>query len=149
MPRIKIALPESFPFATELAVRITDINYGGHLGNDALLSLVHEARVQFLQHLGYTELSFEGVALIMTDAGIEYKQEVFYGERLKAYVAADDISRMGFDLCYRLVKVLETGETPVAYAKTGMVCYNYSARKVAALPEAARVKLMNGNGGRN
>jgi hypothetical protein len=34
MARIKLDLPADFPFAAELRVRITDINYGGHMGND-------------------------------------------------------------------------------------------------------------------
>ena len=54
MARIKIAVPPQFTFSTQIPVRITDINYGGHLGNDALLALLHEARVQFLRRYGYT-----------------------------------------------------------------------------------------------
>ena len=50
MARIKLDLPERFPFSTELRVRITDVNYGGHMGNDSLLGLLHEARVRFLEH---------------------------------------------------------------------------------------------------
>jgi hypothetical protein len=45
-----------------------DINYGGHLGNDAVLSLVHEARVRFLKQQGYTENNIEGAGIIMADA---------------------------------------------------------------------------------
>ena len=56
MARIKLDLPGRFPFSTELRVRITDVNYGGHMGNDALLGLLHEARVQFLAHYGLSEL---------------------------------------------------------------------------------------------
>jgi hypothetical protein len=45
MPRLKLELPAGFPFRTTLTVRVTDLNYGNHLGNDALLGLLHEARV--------------------------------------------------------------------------------------------------------
>ena len=48
MSRIKLALPDRWTFSTELPVRISDINYGGHLGNDAVLALAQEARVRFL-----------------------------------------------------------------------------------------------------
>jgi len=48
MARSRIDLPDSFPFGIDIPVRITDINYGGHLGNDAVLGLVHEARIAFL-----------------------------------------------------------------------------------------------------
>ena len=52
MERIKINLPETFTFSTIIKIRITDINYGGHVGNDSFLSLVHEARLQFLASNG-------------------------------------------------------------------------------------------------
>ncbi|MDB5196046.1 MAG: thioesterase [Flaviaesturariibacter sp.] len=140
MPRIKIALPEIFPFFTQLTVRVTDLNYGGHLGNDALLSLIHEARMQFLRHHGLSELEFAGVGLIMSDVGIEFKAEAFFGDIITAFVAAGDFSRVGFDLYYKLVK--GEAQTPVAFAKTGMVCYDYTAKKVAIVPEQAAQKLI-------
>jgi acyl-CoA thioesterase FadM len=72
MARIKIHLPDKFPFSVSIPIRITDINYGGHVGNDTVLSLIHEARVQFLQHHGYKELEIEDIGLIMSDVGIEF-----------------------------------------------------------------------------
>ena len=71
--RIQLQLPDTFTFQTEIPVRITDINYGNHLGNDAILSMMHEVRVQFLQNLGYSELEMEGAGLIMSDTAIIYK----------------------------------------------------------------------------
>jgi acyl-CoA thioester hydrolase len=141
MPRIRIELPEHFPFTAAIAVRITDLNYGGHVGNDSILSLIHEARVQFLRHYGYSELDFGGVALIMSDVAIEFKTEIFYGDALRASVAAGEFSRAGFTLFYKLEKEGGGGVVAVAFAKTGMVCYNYNLKKVAALPAEVSVKL--------
>ena len=62
MTRIKIELPETYLFSTEIPVRITDLNYGNHLGNDAILSLLHEARVRFLAYYGWTESSVTWLA---------------------------------------------------------------------------------------
>lgn len=139
MARIKVQLPETFSFFTEIPVRITDLNYGGHLANDSILSLIHEARMQFLKTAGYTELEFAGVGLIMTDAAIEFKSEAFYGDVLRVYVSAGEFSKIGFELYYELVSVKD--ETAVAYAKTGMVCFDYAKRKVVSVPEEARQKL--------
>jgi acyl-CoA thioester hydrolase len=141
MARIKINLPESFFFTATIPIRITDLNYGGHVGNDTVLSLLHEARVQFLNHFNYTELKFEGVALIMSDVAIEFKMELLYGDVIKAYVTAGDFGRVGFDMFYKLVN--EKDERIVATAKTGMVCYDYEKRKVVAMPEEAARKLKN------
>ena len=83
MNRVKLAIPKKFNFSTDLRVRISDINYGGHLGNDSLLSLIHEARLRFLKKYGFTELNIEGRDLITVDSVIIYKAEVFHGESLK------------------------------------------------------------------
>jgi acyl-CoA thioesterase FadM len=141
MARIKVELPEHFTFSTTIPVRITDLNYGNHVGNDTILSMIHEARVQFLQQLGYGELNLSGVGLIMSDVAIEFKSELFYGDAVIASVAAGDLSKISFDLYYKLEK--KSGDTTqlVAVAKTGMVCYDYGKKKVAAIPEEVIVKL--------
>jgi len=137
MARIRIELPEKFSFSTKIPIRITDINYGGHVGNDTILTLIHEARVQFLKHFGYEELNIEGVSLIMSDAIIEFKNELFYGDNITAFVTANNFTRAGFDLFYKLAR----NETNIAFAKTGMICYNYDSKKVVSLPEPVRGKL--------
>lgn len=139
MARIKLTVPDNFAFSTLIRIRITDLNYGNHVGNDSILSILHEARVQYLKHFGLAELEFSGVGLIMSDVGIEFKAEAFYGDVLKAYVTSDGFSKIGFDLYYKLVK--EDSEEVVAFAKTGMLCFDYDKRKIVAVPEEAGKKL--------
>ena len=141
MARIKIELPRQFSFNLLIPIRITDINYGGHVGNDTVLALIHEARVQFLQHFGYKELELEGVGLIMSDAAIEFKAELFYGDIVRASVSAGDFSRIGFDIYYQFEKETKGKTVTAVIAKTGMVCYDYAAKKVIAVPEKVREKL--------
>ncbi len=102
MERIKINLPETFSFSTKLIIRITDINYGGHVGNDTFLTLIHEARQQFLLHYGYTELNIEGLGLIIADAAIEYKQELKHLDEIMISVAAANFDKIGFDIFYKM-----------------------------------------------
>lgn len=141
MSRVKLTLPERFSFSTQIPVRITDINYGGHVGNDAILSLIHEARLQYLQHLGYTELNLQGLGLLMVDAAIEFKHELFYGNHLTIAVTAADISRSSFSLYYKMETVKEDKTVVVAIVKTGMICYDYAAKKVASIPDEVRKSL--------
>ncbi|KIC92986.1 acyl-CoA thioesterase [Flavihumibacter solisilvae] len=142
MGRIKVSIPQDFSFQTTIAVRITDLNYGGHVGNDTILSLIHEARVRYLRSLGFTELEFGGTSLIMSDAAIEFRSEAFYGEELLFSVVADDFSRAGFDICYRVEKMIGDKSVVVALAKTGMVCYNYDEKKISAVPEEVKTKML-------
>ena len=141
MNRIKINIPVAFTFSTVLSVRITDINYGGHVGNDTFLSLIHEARQQFLRSNGYSELNIGGIGLIMADAVLEFKTELVYGDQVKISVAAADFDKLGFDLYYQL-ELISGNETHLAgRAKTGMMCFDYSLKKKMPVPEEVIAKL--------
>ncbi len=122
-------------------VRIADINYGNHVGNDAFVSIIHEARMQWLKQYGYTELNMEGIGVIMSDLAIEFKNESFYGDLIEVKLSAGEISRVGFELYYRLFAKRNNDHILVANAKTGMVCYDYDAKKVAAIPEKLKTIL--------
>src|SRR5436189_1528670 len=100
MSRIKIEVPDQFIASFTIPVRISDINYGNHVGNDAFVSIVHEARMQWLRQYGYTELSIEGIGLIMSGLAIEFKNESFYGDLAEVSISVGDISAVGFDLFY-------------------------------------------------
>jgi acyl-CoA thioester hydrolase len=139
MSRIKIDIPQKFIYKTEIPIRITDINYGGHLGNDSLLSIIHEARVRFLNHLGYSESSVDGSSIIMIDSAIQYKSEGFYGDELLVEVAVNDFTGIGCDFVYRLTNKNTNKE--IAVAKTGIVFFNYEKRKTAPVPEKFKQKI--------
>ena len=143
MARIKIDLPDKFLFTCTIPVRITDINYGGHVGNDTVLSIIHEARMQFLKHHDYTELEFAGLGMIMSDVAIEFKTELFYGDEVIVSIAPEDFTKISFDLVYKLEKLSGNKKLLVATAKTGMVCYDYSKKKIAFLPAEVKLKLLS------
>jgi acyl-CoA thioester hydrolase len=134
MSRIRIELPERFPFSTELSVRITDVNYGGHMGNDAVLSMLHEARVRFLKHLGFVgEADVDGTGMLMVDVAIVYKREMFYGDNLRVEVGVTEVSRAGCEIVYRVTRLGDNAVT--VEAKTGMAFFDYQARKLRRTPE--------------
>jgi len=139
MPRIKIDLPERFSFSTEIPIYINHINYGNHLDNSALISLVSEARVRFFKALGYTELNVEGCGIIVADVAVQYKSEAFHGEVLVFEMAADDFNKYGCDLVWR-ISDQATGRE-VARGKTGIMFFDYTARKAALVPPAFVAKV--------
>ena len=141
MSRTKLDLPKEFNFHVSIPVRITDINYGGHVGNDTVLTLLHEARMKFLYHYNFSEMDFGGVGLIMRDVTIEFKKELFYGDSLRVYVTVTNFTRVGFDVFYKMVK--NEDEIQVAIAKTGMVCYDYNMKKIASVPVTILQTLNN------
>ena len=132
-------MPTVYPFKTELTVRITDINYGGHLGNSNVLDLIHEARVRFLKSFGYSEIDVEGFGTIMLDSVVIYKAQAFAGDVLQIEVAAGDFSRLGCDISYRITK--KDGGAEVVLAKTGIAVFDYANQKRISPPEAFVKKL--------
>jgi acyl-CoA thioester hydrolase len=132
MARTRIDLPDSFPFSITIPVRITDVNYGGHLGNDAVLGLVHEARIAFLAGQGYTELDVAGAGIIMAEATVLYRAEAFRGDLLKIEAAVGEVTGHGFELLHRITKA--DGGTEVARVRTGFAFFDYKARKIARVP---------------
>lgn len=139
MARIKLEMPSVYPFKTELTVRITDINYGGHLGNGSVLGLMHEARVRFLKSFGYSEINVEGFGTIMLDSVVIYKAQAFAGDVLQIEIAAGDFSRLGCDIFYRITR--KEGGAEVVLAKTGIAVFDYANQKRVSPPEAFVKKL--------
>jgi acyl-CoA thioesterase FadM len=112
------------------------------VGNDSFLSLIHEARQQFLNYFGYSELEFENVSLIMADAAIEFKKELNYGDEVKISVTATTFDKFGFDIFYKLEIINNESLTLAGKAKTRMLCYNYENKKLVSVPQNIKSKLL-------
>ncbi len=131
MNRIKLNITGKQIFTTQIPVRITDINYGNHMGNHAFAEVVHEARMQWLANCGFTELNITGAGLIMSALVLEFKKEVFYGEKLTVSIFAEVVNKVAFSLYYQI----ESDNVIVCISKTEMVCFNYANKKVVNIPE--------------
>jgi acyl-CoA thioesterase FadM len=136
MPRATIELPDKYHFQTVLTVRITDINYGGHLGNDTILAYVQEARLQFLAHYGYSEKDIEGAGIIMADAVIVYKSQAYYRDPLLIQIAVSDLSKRACDFIYKISR--ETDAREIARIKTRIAFFNYQKNATIPIPEKFR-----------
>ena len=143
MARLHLNLPDKFLYSTDITVRVSDLNYGGHVGNDTMLTLLQEARIQFYRTLGFKdETRFEGtVGQIIIDAAVQYKSESFLGDVLEIRIATEDFTKFGFDFLY-LVSNKATG-LEVARGKTGIVCFDYSRKKIVSIPAPLLTKLQN------
>ncbi|MFO8142868.1 MAG: thioesterase family protein [Marinobacter sp.] len=140
MARIKLEFPDSaFCFETRMPVRITDINGANHLGNDALISMLSEARAQLLVEYGIEETDQNGMGIIVTDLATLYQGESFYPDLLRFEVGLMDFNNYGGDFVFRVTKA--EGGQPVALAKYGFVFFNYQTREVTPMPESFRARF--------
>ncbi|SUO95398.1 acyl-CoA thioesterase [Suttonella ornithocola] len=118
-------------YQTALTVRVGDINYGGHLGHDRLITLLHQARIDFFNALGGNELDFFGIGLIMRRLQVDYLAEAFLGEVLTVEMEIVEVKPSRFSIAYRVLN----SEKLVATAQTLMVAFDYQLRKVRPLPD--------------
>ena len=141
MKRLSLELPETFNFSTNLDVRITDLNYGDHVGNDSILSILHEGRMRFLDKFGFSEKDAGGPGLIMLDAQLVYKRQLNYPEAITIEVAAIEPSKSGFVLAYQITKV--DGDIIAVQARTSMTFFDYERGRPARMPEAFSVAIQD------
>ena len=137
--RVKVKIEVPFIFKTRLSVRITDLNYGNHLANDRILSYVHEARVAFLTHLGYSEIDISGVGIIMSDAVIQFKNQGYYADEISISVAIANWQRKSVDILYEIKNI--KSEKILALVKTGIVFFDYDIQKPVAVPEEFKQRI--------
>lgn len=133
MARVQLTAPEHSLFQTTITVQIGDINYGNHLSNDAILRLIHEARIRWLKTGGFSEMQVGECGLIMADVAIMYKNQGFYGDELRFDVAVGECSKAGFELYTTITR--QSDNKVIAIAKNGMVFFDYQQQKVAKVPE--------------
>ena len=77
-----------------------------------------------------SELSAEGPGLIMTDAVIEFKKELNYGDEVIISVTADNLASYSFTLFYLLEKNDGGKKEVVGKAQTGMLKYDYKLKRI-------------------
>ncbi|HPR06357.1 MAG TPA: thioesterase family protein [Denitromonas sp.] len=139
MARIQINLPDAFDFSTDITLYLSHINYGNHLDNAMLLTVVSEARLRFLKSINYTELDVEGVGIIVCDAALQYRSEAHHGEVMRVSMAACDFNKYGCDLVWQM-REAESGRE-VARGKTGILFFDYAASKVTRVPDGFAVRF--------
>jgi len=139
--RVKLKIPDFFHFETLLTIRVSDLNYGGHLGNDSFLTLAHESRVQFFKSMNMTERNFFGSSLIMADSIVIYKSQGFLGNEVSIKISITNCSSHGFQLFYLFHK--KKDGLDLAHIQTSMVFYDYKEGKIVPFSQLFKNYLKN------
>jgi len=121
-------------FIAPYTVTIGDINYGRHLGNDRALVIFQDARIRFLQSLGFSERNIgEEKGIVVVEVGCRYLRQVFLHEELDVQVAIGEMEGKKCKLDYGVVRKSDGQE--VLNGFTVMLAYDYDSRKAVQLPE--------------
>lgn len=127
---------DGFRFSTPYIVRVADVNYGGHVSNAAVLSYFQDARIAYLSRLGpFSELDLgDGCGLILPEAHVQYRAEMFLGEVLEIGVRVTEMRNSSFSMAYRI----EREGRVTAEGTTALVSFDYAVRRPRRLPEGFR-----------
>jgi acyl-CoA thioesterase FadM len=120
-------------WSTELEVRVGDINYGRHLGHDALVTLVHEARARFFAAYGFSEWDVAGASTMVVELGVRYRAEAFWGDRLRIEIHVGRVRSRGCELRYGIVRAADGGR--VAEATTSLVFVDPPSGRLRTVPD--------------
>ena len=125
---------------SEYTVGIGDINYGGHMGNDKALQVFHNARINFLEQLGYSELNMgNNIVVIVVEANVKYKKEVFLHDILETVVWVSKIDGLKWTISYDTKR--KNDNKIVLTGSTVMFCYDYHRKKIDKIPEDFLAKI--------
>lgn len=120
-------------FLYETTVRVGDLNYGNHLAHDRLITILHDARVSFLNKNHMSEIKIvDNIALILVNLNINYTKEAFLGDKLIIRLFNGEIRNTSFDITY---KVENIQKQDIATCSTKMVCVHMMTRKIYKIPD--------------
>ncbi|WP_447553477.1 acyl-CoA thioesterase [Vreelandella sp. EE22] len=144
MERVTLDFPEtSIIHRHSLTVRITDMNYGQHLGHDALVSLLADARAQAFASLAYPEWDMAGYPSVVADLTVMYQRETRFADRLVVETAVPEPEGKALTVYHR---VLNERDERVATARVTLLLLDPAAGKTVAVPCELKRALADARG---
>lgn len=133
MERVKLNFPtDAVIHHHSVSVRVTDMNYGCHLGHDALVSLLHEARSQALMAVGYPEWDLAGYHSVVADLAVQYQSEARCPDVLVVETAIPDPAGKALSVYHRVLA--DEGARLVATARLNLLVMDSTAGNPVAVP---------------
>jgi acyl-CoA thioesterase FadM len=138
MSQLNLSVGEEdlFVFETRLPVMVSHLNAGNQLAHESILTLLQEARMQYLSEEGMTETSLKGsVGFLISQANFNYRAQAAYGDELciQIYASRFKPGARLFSLNYQVIRTSDN--TIIADAATQHAFYDYQARRITSAPQ--------------
>ncbi|MBA2653008.1 MAG: thioesterase family protein [Tatlockia sp.] len=119
-------------FKIDIPVRISDINYGGHLGHAELIKITHHARLKFFSKFSLKEDNICGSGIIAKALSVVYKGESFFDDILHILLYVREITKTSCEFLYEITK---NEDMPVASVVETVLFMNYETRRIQRVPQ--------------
>ncbi|MGM0984430.1 MAG: acyl-CoA thioesterase [Pseudomonadota bacterium] len=144
MERVRLSFPaDDVLHRHPLTVRITDMNYGRHLGHDALVSLLHEARVAALASRNLQEWDLGGYPCVAADLAVQYQAETRWPDALVVETAIPEPGRKAVGVYHRILR--EADGATVATARINLMLVDPQSGRPVVIPAGVRDALAGAN----
>lgn len=146
MERVKLDFPaEAIIHRHPLTVRVTDMNYGRHLGHDALVSLLHEARIQAFAALDLQEWDMHGHPSVVADLAVQYQSEARWPDALIIETAVPEPQGKALTIYQRICK--RDTQQLVATARVNQLLIDLATGRPAEVPVQVKQALADARNG--
>lgn len=133
MTRLELNIPEKILFETEFQIKLEDINFAKHMGNERILVHANTVRTAFYKHLDLLEGDWDnGHGTIVANHCIKYISEGFLDDRIVCKVGISELTSCSFDMVMYFVKA---NGKPLAIIRTGVVYFDYNERRIREIPK--------------
>ncbi|MGM0988369.1 MAG: acyl-CoA thioesterase [Pseudomonadota bacterium] len=140
MERVRLSFPTGDVMHRHpLTVRVTDMNYGRHLGHDALVSLLHEARVAAFATRDLREWDLGGYPCVAADLAVQYQAETRWPDALVVETAIPEPGRKAIGVYHRILR--ERDGATVATARLNLLLVDPRDGRPVAIPAGVRHAL--------
>lgn len=121
-----------YNFFIPLTVRVSDLNYGNHVGYQNFFSFFQEARIAYLRQFDYSELDIGGCGIIVAEANCKYKRELHLNDAITVACGISKLKSKMFTMEYMISK----DDVICAKGYTINLCYDHHGKSIARMPKA-------------
>ena len=123
-------------FSTKISVQVNHLNYGNHLGYDAVLSILQEARLRWLKTLDQTcsEINIQNnIGWVVKQVNINYNSDAKYADDLLVRLYIDEYAKI--KLCLRHEVINKTTNKNLCDGNILLVFFDFIRNKPVQMPE--------------
>lgn len=125
--------------STQIQIRFSDCDMGGHVHNAAYLNYFESARINFfISQLGL-DWDWKKDGFILKKNIIEYHQPVYIENQISVEVSCTHMGNKSFTLSY---SVKDSHDNLKAYGESIVVCFNYPENKTVEIPAEIKKALL-------
>ncbi|GAB4411235.1 MAG: thioesterase family protein [Anaerolineae bacterium] len=130
---------DGFRHITPIEVRFRDLDVFGHVNNGVIFTYIETARIRYLVDVDIRSprAGWNDIAFILAHINCDFRQPIFYGQRVEVGSRIVDIGRTSMRLAHRI----EADGKLAAEGDGILVHYDYNNQCSTPIPAEMRAKI--------